>query len=174
MGTTPIFAIPYVEPTDTLATFPVSDKAQALAVEAAMALPSWGEWRLNSNQSVASATSTVVSLAYIQGTGSADFSTAAGEVTVNKAGIYVAVAQVSLISPSTAVGNRFGYLMVNAVTQQRGSVTPSPNTATSVGLGKILNVTAGAKVRLNVFHGQGAAIDLDSTNMGTFLTLARL
>jgi hypothetical protein len=37
MGTTPIYQIPYTEPADDVATYPAQDRAQAEAVEAALA-----------------------------------------------------------------------------------------------------------------------------------------
>lgn len=43
MGTTPIYAIPYTEPSDDVATYPAQDRAQAEAVEAAIETPVWCE-----------------------------------------------------------------------------------------------------------------------------------
>lgn len=174
MGTTPQFAIPYVEPSDLLANYPTQDKAQAEKIEQLMQTDSrmWAEYRLTADQSLASATATTVNLSVIINEGG--FTLAAGEITVPTAGVYLVAASVSFLSIAGATGNRYGYLFQNTTLALRQSIAVTPSVTLSIPLVKWIKFAAGDKLKMQAYHTQGAALALDSASNLTHLTIGKL
>lgn len=172
MGTTPGFLLPYVEPADTLASFPAADKAQMEAVEAALASPAWGDFRLTVNQTIPTATATTVNWSTITNTGG--FVNNAGVITIPKAGTYLIATAVAYASSSTAVGNRYAYLYQVNTLIARTSSSPVASVLITVPIVRALAFTAGQTLRISAYHQQGANLDLDAANGQNYLTICRL
>ena len=130
-----------------------------------------GEFRLATNQSIAPSVVTVVNLtAAVPG----EFTVAGGAVTVPVDGTYLLTGAVTWAATTVTTGHRYSYIVVNSATQQRVSGGPVLSTPLTHQVGKVLPLLAGDAVTVKSFHTHTASLDLDSTNMQTFLTLARL
>lgn len=175
MGATSKLAIPYVDPGNWLADFPVAgDKAQAQKVEdLLLTVPAWGEFRLTSDQAIASGSITAVNLTATFNFGG--FTVSGGEITVTQGGLYQVSGLVTFAGVgSGATGNRYGYFHLNSTTVVRSSAPTANGVPLSVPLAKLLNIPAGGKLKLSAYHTQGASLSLDSSNVQNYLTLAKI
>lgn len=133
MGTTPVYAIPYVEPSDALANFPVADKAQADAVEAALVGQTPGQWCdlvANAVQAMASSTETLINL----NTGiqqPAGQWASGSNVKILAAGLYQVVLTYSFASNAT--GSRIVLLKANGVSARGWNVGGAATVANITG-----------------------------------------
>lgn len=157
MGTTPLFAIPYVEPTDTLATFPAADKAQADKLDAALGgRPFCQAWASASQSMVNGAeTGMVFQNSHVSQAGM--FTNGGSVITVPVAGLYQIVFGYSWTANAT--GNRILVTKVTGFTAgSMGAPAYSMPGAVAGTVVLVRSLAAGATVAMNLYQSSGAAL----------------
>jgi hypothetical protein len=104
MGTTPKFLIPYAEPGDAVANFPATDKAAALAVEAAVgAIAPFGYATHGTPQAIPTATYTRLNLTLSTQQGGVVVTSNQLVVPATGAGLYLTTGWLTFASGGTGI-----------------------------------------------------------------------
>jgi len=150
MGTTPIYGIPYIEPTDALANYPTQDKAQAEAVEAALATyatPRAARYKSATQSLTANVWAPVAFEGDEPGQSSAGITYAGGIFTVAREGVYLV--NTALLFAGTAAPQQ--RLRIGNATVSYAEVTSAVMGASAFGLSKAVRVPAGGQIYVSAF-----------------------
>jgi len=172
MGTTPIFAIPYVEPTGKLAEYPAADKAQAETLEASLGGKPFCEAVANATQAQATSTETLIVYQTSLVSQAGMFTNGGSAITIPVNGLYLVVLGYSWTA-TTGLGSRIVLLKINGVTNRSWNLG-SGNTAILTGqLPVVKSLTAGMTVGMAQYHSAGSSVTTNNQSYPS-LTVARL
>lgn len=175
MGTTPVFALPYVEPAAIVHDYPAADKAQAQAVEAALLggpKAAWGWAKQLSAQSVADSGVGALMSGLTLDSSSTNVTLVSGNaLRAPSAGIYHIGASVAWAGSN--VGGRVMYLNLNGVQVIR-FVGIASTAGTSIVGSFVCPMAAGDLATVTLWQSSGAALATSPQINGCGFTLTRL
>jgi hypothetical protein len=175
MGTTPSLAIPYVEPADALANFPVQDKAKADRLEAihyraqgarlrvsALAVPAATETTVLLDNAIGA----LIGITYTSGTGT---------FTITTAGTYLVNANLTWSASETTGFRHLRLLKNGALFDQRGRLGPTSTGATEqLSLTRTLILAANDTLNLAAYSSVATSLVPHATFANVALELYRL
>jgi hypothetical protein len=173
MGTTPILAIPYIEPGDLVTTYPTQDKAQAERLEAFLA-PVFGNYARTVNQPIATGTATTVIGSQVAAEGGITLNVATGEVTIPAPGLYLLTGWAAFVP--NAAGYRYSWWVRNGgrVANAHWPTSTITSSEFSVPLTALARCAAGDKISYQVQQSSGVSLDLVGTVQLTGYQVARI
>lgn len=168
MGTTPIYALPYVEPADQLNTYPAADKAAKEKIELALDLaPSRMSRVKTTTQALPAGTFTTLVYETDEG-GAKDITYATGVFTVARAGLYL----INICQHfSTGTGGMVIRLYVGSVVAALSILDGTPN---SVAVSRTWRVAAGEQLRVEGNNTSGGNAYGNATSRYSFIDITRL
>jgi hypothetical protein len=173
MGTTPILAIPYVDPAAKPAAYPAADKAKADRLEAVLTGTgaAFGWARQTAAQSVPNGVLTTLT-GLVLDTASTGVTLSGTSLRCPTAGLYLVTAAVTFTHNPTngrALFIRRGGTVVLRVVSAVGDNT----TGTAAG-SLVLPCAAGDLIDVGAYQSSGAALSTDPNSNGCSFQLARL
>jgi hypothetical protein len=175
MGTTPNAAIPYVEPTDALANYPVQDKAQADRIDTLLQSASASYLRTGA-VTIPGATQTTVLLdTAIRPLEAITYNAGTGTFTLPVAGRYLFLGNLTWKGTDTGGYRQIRLLKAGALTDLREQVGPQLAGADEYqSIARVISVAANDTFALAAFSSMATSLVVNASRTYVALELYRL